>query len=122
MEESGGYVPANVLSRQGVTAVGGIAGGIGLFILGRLHWLVGLPLGIVAAVVGISALRSRDPGDRVPGLVITGAGVLAIAAKIPALKMLQPLAGTLLGIGAFGLLAMGIWNGIKFLAGLKKRS
>jgi hypothetical protein len=111
-----------VLSKQGVTAVGGLAGGIGLFILGRLPWIVGLPLGVVAAVVGISALRSRDKADRFPGLVITGAGILAIVAKLPALKFVQPLAGTLLGIGAFGLLALGIWNGIKFLRGLKSRS
>ena len=122
LEESGSYVPANVLSQQGVTAVGGIVGGAALFILGRLPWLVGVPLGIIAAVVGISALRSRDRADRLQGLAITGAGALVFFSKLPALKMIQPLAGTLLGVGAFGLLALGIWNGIKFLRGLKSRS
>jgi len=34
---------------------------------------------------------------------------------------LQALAGTAMTIGAFGLLAAGIWNGIKFLRGLKSR-
>jgi hypothetical protein len=47
------------------------------------------------------------------------AGVLALLSKIP---VIAPVAGTLLAIGAFGLLALVIINGIKFFIGLKKRS
>ncbi|MDR0554142.1 MAG: hypothetical protein LBG76_05015 [Treponema sp.] len=106
------------LARQGVSAVGCIAGGIGLFVLGALPPIIGIIAGAVVGVVGISALLSKDPDDRKPGLVVTVAGGLAILSKIGIIK---PFAATFLGIGALGLLGLGIWNGIKFLKGLKSR-
>jgi hypothetical protein len=115
----GGYPSDKTLNKQGVAAVGGIAGGVALFILGVLPPVVGIVLGAVAGVVGISALRSRDREDRLPGLIITIAGGLSIFSKV---GMARPLAATLLGIGALGLLLTGIWNGVKFLRGLKRRS
>jgi hypothetical protein len=114
-----GYPPTNVLAKQGVAAVGGLAGGIALFVLGALPPLVGIIVGGIAAVVGIGALLSRDPADRKPGIISLASGALAILSKV---GFARPLAGTLLGIGAIGLLAMGIWNGVKFLRGLKNRS
>jgi hypothetical protein len=106
------------LAKQGVSAVGGIAGGIVLFVLGALPPVAGIIAGAVVTAVGIGALLSRDPEDRKPGLLVTIGGALAIFSKV---GIVRPLAGTLLGIGALGLLALGIWNGIKFLKGLKSR-
>jgi hypothetical protein len=111
------------LARQGVAAIGMIAGGIFLFVTGALARLpvVGLIIGVAAGIVGISALLSKDPEDKKPGIIITAAGVLVILSKtkIPFFSALAP---TLLSIGAVGLLIMGVWKGIKFLRGLRSRS
>ena len=111
------------LSKLGITAIGYTAGGVFLFLLQAFARLRGLGLvaGVVVSVVGIASLLSKDPADRKPGAVITAAGVLTILSKI-GIPMITAVSGTLLGIGAFGLLALGIWNGIKFFIGLKKRS
>jgi hypothetical protein len=114
----GNYTPTNVLAKQGVAAVAGIVGGVGLLILGALPPIIGIAAGAVVGVVGIGALLSKDPEDRKPGFIVTAAGALSILSKI---GVVRPLAGTFLGIGAIGLLALGIWNGIKFLKGLKSR-
>ncbi|MDR3343626.1 MAG: hypothetical protein LBT14_12770 [Treponema sp.] len=119
IEPVGGYTPTNVLAKQGVAAIGGIAGGIALFIMGALPSIAGIMVGGVVGVVGIGAFLSKDPEDKKPGLVMAVAGALAVFSKIGAVR---PLAGTLLGIGALGLFAMGVWKGIKFLKGLKSRS
>jgi hypothetical protein len=116
----GGYTPTNVLAKQGVTAVAGIAGGIALWVMGALPPLVGIIAGGVACVVGIGAILSKDPADKKAGTVITAGGFLAVAAKI-GIPLIKPLAATLLGLGAIGFLGVGIWNGIKFFKGLKSR-
>ena len=113
--------PATNLSKNGITAFFCTAGGVFLIVLqivSRFR-VLGLIVGAVVCAVGIGALMSKDPADRRPGAVITAAGVLAVLSKV---KPIAPVAGTLLSIGAVGLLALGIWNGIKFLIGLKKRS
>jgi hypothetical protein len=112
-------VPVNEVAKRGVIAVGGIAGGIVLFILGSLPTVAGIIAGAVIGVVGIAALSSKDPGDKLPGLVAAGAGALAIVSRFP---ILGGLARFLLGAGAIGLLAMGIWNAVKFFKGMKSRS
>ena len=112
---------ASKLTKLGITAIGYTAGGVFLFLLNmaaRLRGL-GLVIGGVVCVVGIASLLSKDPADRKAGIIIAAAGALAILSKIPSIA---PVAGTLLSIGAVGLLALGIWNGIKFFVGLKKRS
>jgi hypothetical protein len=117
------YGSTKTLAKQGVAAIGMIAGGVFLFIIEALarFRVVGLVMGAVAGIVGVSALLSKDPDDKKPGLIITAAGFLVILSKtgIPILRSLAP---TLLNIGAVGLLVMGIWKGIKFLKGLKSRS
>jgi hypothetical protein len=117
------YGSTGTLAKQGVAAVGMIAGGVFLFIIEALarFRVVGLVMGVAAGIVGLSALLSKDPDDKKPGLIITAAGVLVILSKtgIPVLRSLAP---TLLTIGAVGLLVMGIWKGIKFLMRLKSRS
>jgi hypothetical protein len=115
------YVPANVLAKQGVAAVAGIAGGTALLVMGALPSIAGVIVGGVVTVVGIGSLLSKDPDDKKPGAVLTAAGFLAVASKV-GISMIKPLAGTFLGLGAIGMFAMGVWNGIKFIKGLKKRS
>ena len=111
------------LSKLGITAIGYAAGGVFLLLLQAVARFrsLGLAVGALVCVVGIFSLLSKDPADKKPGAVIAAAGVLTVLSKsgIPALTSIS---GTLLSIGALGLLAMGIWNGIKFLIGLKKRS
>jgi len=109
------------LSKMGITAIGYCAGGIFLILLqvfSRFRGL-GLVIGALVCIVGIVSFTSKDQADRKAGAVIMAAGALALLSKIP---VVAPLAGTLLSIGAIGLLALGIWNGIKFFIGLKKRS
>ena len=112
---------ASKLSKLGITAVGYSAGGIFLFLLQIFsRWRgIGLVIGAVVCLFGIASFMSKDPADRKAGAVIMSAGVLVLLSRIP---LVAPLAATLLSIGAVGLFAMGIWNGIKFLIGLKKRS
>jgi hypothetical protein len=117
------YGSTKNLAKQGVAAIGMIAGGVFLFIMEALarFRVLGLVMGAAAGLVGITALLSKDPDDKKPGFIITAAGVLVILSKtgIPVLRSLAP---TLLSIGAVGLLVMGIWKGIKFFKGLRSRS
>jgi hypothetical protein len=115
----GDYTPTTVLAKQGITAVGGIVGGAALLIMRALPPLIGIIAGVVVGVIGIGGILSKDPDDHKPGLLAAVAGALSIFARI---VIIRPLAGTLLGISALGLLAMGIWNGVKFIRGLKDRS
>jgi len=122
MNELRNNVPStSKLSKQGLTSVVCAAGGIFLIVLQLVSRfrVLGLIAGAVVCVIGIGALMSRDPTDRKPGAVITTAGVLVLLSKIP---RIAPFAGTLLTIGAVGLLAVGVYNGVKFLRGLKNRS
>ena len=115
-------VPRDVLVRQGTSAITYIVGGVFLVILtfGGRFPILGIILSLAALVLGIIALFSRDRDDKKPGLVVTFAGVLGLVMRfgIPELK---PFAGFILGLGGLGLLAAGIWKGIKFLWGLKSR-
>jgi hypothetical protein len=122
-EDRRDLVPARTLEKQGVAAVANLAAGLFLFVLGALGGrlsIVGIFLGALAGVFGIAALRSRDSADRKAGAILTAGGILAILSRAGA-AFFRPLAGILLSIGAFGLIAMGIWNGVKFFKGLKSR-
>ena len=123
IEERGSYPTTSNLAKLGLTAVGCTAGGIFLFILQAIarFRVLGLIVGAVICVLGIISLKSKDPADTKAGAVITVAGVLTVLSKT-GIPLIKAAAGTLLSIGAVGLLAMGIWNGIKFFIGLKKRS
>jgi hypothetical protein len=121
MPGGGDYTPTNVLAKQGITAVGGIVSGVALMIMRALPSFIGIIAGLVVGVIGIGGILSKDPDDRKPGILAAAAGALSILARI-GMPSFRALAGTLLGISALGLLAMGIWNGIKFIKGLKGRS
>jgi hypothetical protein len=111
------------LSKLGITAVGYTAGGIFLFLLQMFSRFRGLGfvVGAVVCVIGIASFTSKDPADKKAGAVIMAAGVLVLLSKIKIVGISVP-ANVLLTIGAVGLLALRIWNGIKFIFGLKKRS
>jgi hypothetical protein len=111
------------LARQGVTAICMIGGGLFLFLVEALarFRVVGLVIGVLTGIVGLSALFSKNPADKKSGVLITAAGVLVILSRT-GIRFLRALAPTLLIIGALGLLAMGVWKGILFFLGLKRRS
>ncbi|MDR2049792.1 MAG: hypothetical protein LBP69_10095 [Treponema sp.] len=112
-------VPVNEVAKRGVAAVGGIAGGIILFVLGSLPPVAGIIAGAVIGIAGIAVLSSKDPADKLPGLVTVAAGALAVVSRFP---LVGGAARFLLGAGAAALLAVGIWNAIKFFKGMKSRS
>jgi hypothetical protein len=119
-EHTNRYTSTKVLAKQGVAAVGGILGGVGLLLMGALPPIGGILLGALAGIAGIGALLSKDPEEKKPGTVLTVAGCLAIVSRV-GIPIIKPLAGAFLGLGALGFFAMGIWNGIKFFKGLKSR-
>ena len=108
---------------MGVSAVGYTAAGVFLIVLGAISSapLIGILAGGLVGLLGLGSLTSKDLADKRAGLVLTAAGALTILSKIP-IPLIQPFSKVLLTIGAIGLLGLGIWNGIKFLIGLKKRS
>ena len=116
-------VPTNVLSKQGVAAVSQIAGGVIILIMhifsARLLPL-GLIFGLIIGGIGLSGLFSKDPEGKKPGLILVIAGALKLLfhSRLP---LIAPVAGSLLNVTCLGLLAMGIYNGIRFLKGLKSR-
>ncbi|MDR2552975.1 MAG: hypothetical protein LBD31_07420 [Treponema sp.] len=112
-------ISSGELTKRALRAAGGIAGGIVLTILGALPLVFAAAAGGILGILGIGALASKDPGDVFPGAVCLGAGILGILAKLP---LLGGLAGKALVLGALALLGMGIWNGVKFILGLKSRS
>ncbi len=112
-------VPTSVLAKQGVSAIAGIAGGVGLLVLGGLPSIFGIVAGAVVGLIGFGALASPDAADKRAGVIVAAAGGLTVLAKI---GLFAGLANTFLGIATVGLLGMGVWNGVKFMMGLKSRA
>jgi hypothetical protein len=123
IEKTDYYPSTSALAKQGISAVACTAGGIFLLLMQTVARLpvLGLILGGVACVAGIVCLLSKDSADKKAGAILGGAGILVMLSKT-GFPLLKAAAGTLIGIGAVGLLALGIWNGIKFFNGLRKRS
>ena len=117
-------VSTDVLAKQGVAAVAQIAGGIIILIM-HIFSAKLLPLGLVFGLViggiGIGGILSKDPEGKKPGILLAIAGGLKLLfhSHIP---LLAPVAGTLLNVASMGLLALGLFNGYRFLKGLKSRS
>jgi hypothetical protein len=88
--------------------------------VGTRFTLVGIILSVVALVVGISALASKDREGRKPGLVLVIAGMMGLFVRF-GLPIIKPFAATVLVIGAMGLFASGVMKGIQFLLGLNSR-
>ena len=116
-------VPREVLAKRGISAIAYLAGGVFLMIMAIAAptGILGIILPAAALVIGAGALFSRDMEGKKPGLVLALAGMLGMVLRFIRIPPLQAFAGTVLTIGAFGLLAAGIWKGIQFLRGLKTR-
>ncbi|GHU39644.1 hypothetical protein FACS1894190_05240 [Spirochaetia bacterium] len=112
------------LSENGTNAVFGIAGGVLLlglgFLIRPLAFVAGI-IGAAFALFGVIALFSKSKSDKNGGLISIALGVLLMLASRKS-GLISGIAGTVLPIGAFASFGYGIWNGIKFLLGLKKRS
>ncbi len=116
-------VPRRSLVKYGSFAVGGFGGGIVLFILrsiattgsGAVSW-GGITVGGILALIGYGLSRSKD--DKILGVTAIGAGALTIIASLPIVGWL---AGGLMWVGGFGLIAAGIVNLFKFFRGRKTR-
>jgi len=114
-----GLVPTRDLAKQGVAAVGYIAGGALVFVLGALPGPIGLVGGAVLGGLGLAGLFSKDPEDKKPGLFAALGGGLVVLTKLRVLPGIASLGLSFLGVGC---MIRGIWEGIKFLRGLKSRS
>jgi len=116
---------ASSLSKTGVAAVGYTAAGIFLSILNAVSGagfsLIGVVAGAAVFLLGLGSFFSKDPADRKAGFIITAAGILTVVSK-SGIPLLAGASRALLVIGAVGLIALGVWNAIKFFVGLKKRS
>ena len=66
-------------------------------------------------------ISSKDPADKRAGLILTAAGALTVLSALP-IPVISGFSKVLLGIGVFGLLALGVINAVKFFRGLKQRS
>jgi hypothetical protein len=112
-------VSSSTLASRGVTAVGGIAGGIGLMVVGALWWPLAIIVGGVVGIAGLGAMSSHEAADKKLGMAAAGIGALTILSRLP---LLGGLAGSVLGLASIALLALGGWNAWKFFQGLKSRS
>jgi hypothetical protein len=123
IEKTDNYPSTSTLAKQGISAVACTAGGLFLLFMQTVARLpvLGLIIGGIACVAGIVCLLSKDSADKKAGAVLGGAGILVMLSKV-GFPLIRVAAGSLIGIGAVGLLALGIWNGIKFFKGLKQRS
>lgn len=115
MSDGRDIVPTKTLVKQGTTGVGGVVGGVALLLLGGLPGIVGIIVGGVLALGGISVAASSKE-DRTVGGIVAGAGVLAILSGIG-----WGLGGALLTISGIGLLGLGAYGLFKFVRGLRSR-
>ncbi|MCL2265229.1 MAG: hypothetical protein FWC22_04215 [Treponema sp.] len=116
---------ASSLAKCGVAAVGYTAAGIFISILNAISGagfsLIGIVAGGIVFLIGLGSFFSKDPADKKAGFIITAAGILTVISKT-GIPLLAGASRTLLVVSAVGLLALGVWNAIKFFRGLKKRS
>jgi hypothetical protein len=108
------------LARQGLSAVGFLAAGIGFFVMGGLPAIPGIIIGAAACFFGVGSVFSHDRADRVGGTVLFAGGALALLAKFR-IPLLAPLAKVALSVGAFACLGLGILNAVRFFRGLQRR-
>ncbi|MDR2467781.1 MAG: hypothetical protein LBD22_02330 [Spirochaetaceae bacterium] len=112
------------LAKLATNSVFGIGGGIALCAAGFvLKWLVqpaGLALGGVIVLLGLTGVFSGNSTDRKDGLMVTLTGGVLLCFFL-GIGPVKNIAGTLLSVGSIISFAVGIWNGIRFLAGLNKR-
>ena len=111
------------LSKKGRAAIACIVGGLLLFVLlfvSRLR-VVGLAVGVMACVMGLSSLFVRRNVDYKIGAIMIGAGVLVLLSKTR-FHMVTAVAGTALSIGAVALVALGILKAVKLAWDMRNSS
>ncbi|MDR2542866.1 MAG: hypothetical protein LBC80_05390 [Treponema sp.] len=99
--------------------------GAGIFVIllanGAFDWWWSFIIGGIACLFGAGSFFSKDMTDRKAGLLLLLAGLIIMLSRIP-IPILEPFSTNFLLIGAITLLIIGVWNGIKFVFGLKKRT
>jgi hypothetical protein len=118
--DSGGMPFQRNLTQQGLSAVGFLSAGAGLFVLGALPSFIGIIAGVAACIFGIGSVASRDKADRLGGIVLFTGGALALLVKFK-IPVLAGLSRVVMSVGAVACIGLGIWSGIKFLRGLRDR-
>ena len=122
-EETITVITREELVRQRRAAIRSLAGGVFLMlmVMGVRFRIPGIVLSLGAMIVGLSGLLSRERRvDRRQSIIITAAGALGMLAQF-GIPLLRPFAVFILGLGAIGLFASGIWKGIVFLLELRGR-
>jgi hypothetical protein len=110
----GEIVPRKEVSREGMKAVGGLAGGAALMVLSSLGNVPGLIVGGVITLAGLGLTASKE--DRLVGGIAAGAGALTVLSK------LLGFGGGLLFVGGAALLVTGSISLVNFIRKLKSRS
>ena len=115
-------VPREEVVKYGSRALGGVGGGIVIFILqlitkGGGVSTAGLIIGGVILAAGLLIGRAKE--DRGTGMVAAGAGFLTALASLPIIGWL---AATLLVVSGIGLLGGGLFNLFKFIKGMRSRT
>jgi hypothetical protein len=109
-------VPQSELAQQGLTALAYLASGVLLFAMAALagRGFMGLALSVIAFITGIGILLSRTTHDKKLGAAIAIAGLLGMGMRLR-VPIIQPIAGTVLVIGALQLIVWGLIKGVRFL-------
>jgi len=111
-------VPREKLTKQGITGLVSVAGGIGALILNVIdRGIPGLIVGGVITVAGLLLAGSKH--ERTAGVVTTVVGVGSLAASI---GILGGLVHGVLVAGGIVLLGVGVYSLLRFFRGLKSRS
>jgi len=110
-------IPTNTVAKYGVYMVAGIGGAIILLVLKNISWL-GIIVGAIVLFLGIGVMSSKNSKDTFPGILCVAAGILTILSCLP----FGGFSKVLLWLGVLALLIVGIWNGVKFVLGIKSRS
>ncbi|MDR2803303.1 MAG: hypothetical protein LBB22_03315 [Treponema sp.] len=112
----------DALSKTGVSAVFQIVGGVALSILGMLPAVLATVAGGALTILGLAGVSSRDKEDKKIGLVLTLAGAAAVLSRYGVIAPLKAAGAIALHAGSFALIGLGLFNAIRFVLGLKKRS
>jgi hypothetical protein len=110
------------LSKIGVNAVLQLAGGVVLAVLGALPSLISAAAGVILTAVGLTEIASRDKADKKIGWVLTASGVATVLSKYGFIHTLKAAGALALTVGTAALIGLGIFNAVRFVMGLKKRS
>lgn len=117
-------VPRKEMVKLGLKGIGGVGGGLGLFLLkgiasmGGALSIPGLIAGVLVTTAGMVIASSKE--DRQAGMLAAGAGVITVVASL-SIPLIGGLAGWLMSLAGIGLIAGGAYSLYKFWKGLKSR-